>query len=131
MGAEHYCRDTTLCDLEEECAVKKSKKQKLERAGWVVSGTQEFLDLSDAAMALIDVRVSLAQALRQRRQKMKISQATFAKRVGSSQSRVAKMEAGDPSVSIDLLVRSLITSGSSAEEIGKVIASAGLDPATV
>ncbi len=111
--------------------MKKSKKQKLERAGWVVSGTQEFLDLSDAAMALIDVRVSLAQALRQRRQKMKISQATFAKRVGSSQSRVAKMEAGDPSVSIDLLVRSLITSGSSAEEIGKVIASAGLDPATV
>jgi DNA-binding XRE family transcriptional regulator len=131
MGAERYCRDTTLCDLEEDCAVKKSKKQKLERAGWVVSGTQEFLDLSDAAMALIDVRVSLAQALRQRRQKMKISQATFAKRVGSSQSRVAKMEAGDPSVSIDLLVRSLITSGSSAEEIGKVIASAGLDPATV
>lgn len=111
--------------------MKKSKKQKLERAGWVVSGTQEFLDLSDAAMALIDVRVSLAQALRQRRQNMKISQATFAKRVGSSQSRVAKMEAGDPSVSIDLLVRSLITSGSSAEEIGKVIASAGLDPATV
>ena len=111
--------------------MKKSKKQKLERAGWVVSGTQEFLDLSDAAMALIDVRVSLAQALRQRRQNMKISQATFAKRVGSSQSRVAKMEAGDPSVSIDLLVRSLITSGSSAEEIGKVIASAGLDPAIV
>ncbi len=111
--------------------MKKGKKEKLERAGWVVGGAEEFLDLSDAEMALIDVRVSLAKALRHRRQKMKISQATFAKRVGSSQSRVAKMEAGDPSVSIDLLLRSLITSGSSAEEIGRVIAAAGLDPATV
>jgi len=111
--------------------VKKGKKKRLEQAGWVVGGTQEFLDLSDAEMALIDVRVALAQALRDRRQRMKISQATFAKRVGSSQSRVAKMEAGDPSVSIDLLVRSLITSGSSADEIGKAIASAGLDPAAV
>jgi DNA-binding transcriptional regulator YiaG len=111
--------------------VKEGKRKKLERTGWVVSGTQEFLDLSDAEMALIDVRVSLAKALRRRRQRLKISQAAFAKRVGSSQSRVAKMEAGDPSVSIDLLIRSLITSGSSAEEIGKVIATAGLDPATV
>lgn len=110
--------------------MKKGKREKLERAGWVVSGTQEFLDLSDAEMALIEVRVSLAKALRERRQEMKISQANFARRVGSSQSRVAKMEAGDPSVSIDLLVRFLITSGSSAEEIGQVIASAGLDAAT-
>lgn len=109
--------------------MKKGKKEKLERAGWVVGGTQDFLDLNDAEMALIDVRVSLAQALRHRRQQLKISQAVFAKRVGSSQSRVAKMEAGDPSVSIDLLIRSLITSGSSAEEIGKVIAEAGLDTA--
>ena len=109
--------------------MKKDKRKKLERAGWVVGGTQEFLELSDAEMALVDVRVSLAQALRRRRQELKISQATFAERVGSSQSRVAKMEAGDPSVSIDLLIRSLITSGSSAEEIGKVIASASLDTA--
>ena len=111
--------------------MKKGKKERLERSGWVVGGTQEFLCLSDAEMALIDVRVSLAKALRRRRQRMKISQAAFARRVGSSQSRVAKMEAGDPSVSIDLLVRSLITSGSTAEEIGQVIAAAGLDPATV
>lgn len=111
--------------------MKEDKKVKLERAGWVVSDTQDFLDLSDAEMALVEVRVSLAQALRRRRQKLKISQASFAKRVGSSQSRVAKMEAGDPSVTIDLLIRSLITSGSTAEEIGQVIASAGLDPATV
>jgi DNA-binding XRE family transcriptional regulator len=120
----------TRCDRREGNAVKTDKRQRLETAGWVVTGTQEFLGLGDAEMALIDVRVSLAKALRRRRKGMQISQATFAKRVGSSQSRVAKMEAGDPSVSIDLLVRCLITSGSTAEEIGKVIAG-GLDPAAV
>jgi DNA-binding transcriptional regulator YiaG len=111
--------------------VKKDKKEKLERGGWVIGGTQEFLELSDAERALVEVRVSLAQALRRRRKKLKISQATFARRVGSSQSRVAKMEAGDPSVTIDLLIRSLITSGSTTEEIGQVIASVGLDTAAV
>jgi DNA-binding XRE family transcriptional regulator len=105
--------------------MEKSKRKKLERAGWKVGGTREFLDLSDVEMAMIDVRVSLAQELRRRRQGGKISQAAFAKRIGSSQSRVAKMEAGDPSVSIDLLVRSLVSTGSTAAEIGEIIAAAG------
>lgn len=76
-------------------------------------------------MAVIDVRVSLAQELRRRRQERNISQAALAKHIGSSQSRVAKMEAGDPSVSIDLLVRSLVSTGSTAAEIGEVIAAVG------
>ena len=76
-------------------------------------------------MAVVDVRVSLAQELRRRRQDRNISQADLAKHIGSSQSRVAKMEAGDPSVSIDLLVRSLVSTGSTAAEIGEVIAAVG------
>ncbi len=112
--------------------MKKAKKAKLEKAGFVVGDTQEFLELSDAEMALVDVRVALAQALRRRRsQKLKISQAAFAKRVGSSQSRVAKMEAGDPSVSIDLLIRALLRSGSSAQEVGRVISRAELRTAAI
>ena len=105
--------------------MKTKKREKLERAGWTVGDTQEFLDLSDAEMALVDVRVSLAQELRKKRLRKKISQATLAKRIGSSQSRVAKMEAGDPSVTIDLLMRSLLRSGSTAAEIAQVIAKAG------
>jgi len=104
--------------------MKKQKREKLERAGWKVGDAQEFLDLSDAEIALVDVRVSLAQELRKRRLNKKISQATLAKRIGSSQSRVAKMEAGDPSVTIDLLMRSLLRSGSTAAEIAQVIAKA-------
>jgi predicted transcriptional regulator len=98
---------------------------RLEKAGWKVGDTQEFLELSDAEMALVDVRVSLARDLRRRRKEKKISQATLAKRIGSSQSRVAKMEAGDPSVTIDLLMRTLLNAGSTPAEIARVIAKAG------
>lgn len=105
--------------------MKKTKREKLERAGFAVGDTQEFLELSDAEMAMIDARVALAQALRHRRSReLKISQAAFAARVGSSQSRVAKMEAGDPSVTLDLLIRSLVKSGASLEKVGRVLAAA-------
>jgi DNA-binding XRE family transcriptional regulator len=108
-----------------ESRMKDEKKKRLSRAGWKVGDTQGFLELSDAEIALIDVRVSLACELRRRRRLKKISQASLARRVGSSQSRVAKMEAGDPSVSIDLLVRTLLSTGSSPRDIGRVIARAG------
>ena len=105
--------------------MKQTKRKKLERAGFAVGDTQEFLKLSDAGMAMIDARVALAQALRHRRSReLKISQAAFAARVGSSQSRVAKMEAGDPSVTLDLLIRSLVKSGASLEEVARVLAAA-------
>lgn len=112
--------------------MKKSKRDKLKRAGFAVGDTQEFLELSDAEMAMIDARVALAKALRHRRSReLKISQAAFAERVGSSQSRVAKMEAGDPSVTLDLLIRSLVKSGASLEEVGHVLAKAKLSSAAV
>lgn len=104
--------------------MKKEKRRRLERAGWKVGDAKDFLELDDAGMAVIELRVSLAKELRERRRAQKISQATFAKRIGSSQSRVAKMEAGDVSVSIDLLIRALLSAGSTKKEIGRVIANA-------
>lgn len=104
--------------------MKKEKRKRLGRAGWKVGDARDFLELDDAEMAVIELRVSLAKKLRARRRAQKISQETFARRIGSSQSRVAKMEAGDPSVSIDLLIRSLVSAGSTKEEIGQVIANA-------
>ena len=103
----------------------KSKRARLEAAGFIVGDTQGFLELDDAEMAIVDARVALAQALRDRRNRvLKLSQSDFAARVGSSQSRVAKMEAGDESVSLDLLIRSLVKSGSSLEEVGLALAGA-------
>jgi transcriptional regulator with XRE-family HTH domain len=66
--------------------------------------------------------VKLAAGLRQRRQQQGLSQLELAAKLQSSQSRVAKMEAGDPSVSLDLLVRSLFTLGTSERELSQLIA---------
>ena len=104
--------------------MRKDKRERLEHAGWKVGDAKDFLGLTDADMAVIDLRVSLAAELRRRRRARNLSQAALAKRLGSSQSRVAKMEAGDPSVSLDLLIRSLLTSGSTNEDIAEVIAKA-------
>lgn len=101
--------------------MKKSKRAKLEAAGWAVGSVQDFLGLSDADAALIELKLSLSRSLRDRRQRRGLSQVELAKRLRSSQSRVAKMEAGDPSVSMDLLVSSLLVLGASPADLAKAI----------
>lgn len=101
--------------------MKKSKRRKLEAAGWSIGSVQEFLGLSDADAALIEMKLSLSRSLRDRRQQRGVSQVALAKRLRSSQSRVAKMEAGDPSVSMDLLVSSLLVLGVSPADLAKTI----------
>jgi ribosome-binding protein aMBF1 (putative translation factor) len=86
----------------------KSKRQKLEAKGWRVGTAQEFLGLSNEENAYVELRLRLADSLRLRRQRRNLSQAELARMVRSSQSRIAKMEGGDPSVSLDLLIRSLL-----------------------
>jgi hypothetical protein len=99
-----------------------AKRQRLEAGGWRVGDATEFLDLTPAEVAYIDVRVALARLLREIRAAHAWTQAMVARRLGSSQSRVAKMEAADPSVSLDLLVKSLLALGASRDEVGAVIA---------
>ena len=83
----------------------KGRKQKLKEAGFVETTVEEFLGLSETESRLVELKVALAKALRARRvNELRLSQQRLAERIGSSQSRVAKMEAGDPSVSIDLLM---------------------------
>lgn len=102
--------------------MRKEKRQRLEAAGWKVGSAQEFLGLSDEEATLVAVRVELARALREARQARRWTQTQLAQALGSSQSRVAKMEAADQSVSIDLMVRSLIVSGASAARVGRAFA---------
>lgn len=103
--------------------MKKSKRAQLEAAGWAVGSVQDFLGLSDAEAALIEMKLALSRTLRDRRQRRGVSQVELAKRLRSSQSRVAKMEAGDPSVSMDLLVNSLLVLGASPADLAKAIRS--------
>jgi len=98
------------------------KRKHLEARGWKVGSVKEFLNLSDQESAYIELRLKLARGLKARRHARGLSQTQLAKAVQSSQSRVAKMEAGDPTVSLDLLVRSLLALGASNRDLGQIIA---------
>jgi ribosome-binding protein aMBF1 (putative translation factor) len=99
----------------------KKKIQRLRRAGWKVGSVAEFLDLTPEEAAYIELRLALSDALRARRTDSGLTQEDLARRLGSSQSRVAKMEGSDPSVSVDLLIRGLLATGASRDEIAAVI----------
>ncbi len=99
-----------------------AKKRKLESAGFKVGTVQEFLGLSAEEMALIDVKVRLVRMLRPAREAIGISQHSLAERIGSSQSRIAKMEAASPEVSLDLICKALLALGVTRQGIGKAIA---------
>ena len=105
--------------------MKNTKRAKLEAAGWAGGSVKEFLGLSEAESALIDMKLALSRSLRDRRTKQGLSQVQLAERLQSSQSRVAKMEAGDPSVSMDLLVSSLLLLGASSADLAKAISGEG------
>ena len=103
------------------------KRKRLERAGWVVGDTTEFLQLSEEEARFLELKLALANGVRELRERRGLTQAVLAERLGSSQSRVAKMEAGDRSVSLDLMMRSLLTIGATATEIAKWIKKAERD----
>lgn len=100
----------------------REKRARLQEAGWQVGSAEEFLGLSADEEAYIELKLALARRLRASREEQNLTQAQVARKIGSSQSRVAKMEAGDPTVSLDLLVKSLLALNSTREEIGRVIA---------
>jgi ribosome-binding protein aMBF1 (putative translation factor) len=101
--------------------MRKQKQKRLRAKGWKIRTVKEFLGLSEEESAYIELKTKLAAGLRQRRQQKGLSQLDLAVKLQSSQSRVAKMEAGDPSVSLDLLIRSLISLGATERELSRII----------
>jgi ribosome-binding protein aMBF1 (putative translation factor) len=97
--------------------MKTDKLARLQAEGWKVGNKEEFLQLSDEEARLVALKLSLSSALKNSRIKRKLSQVDLAQRMKSSQSRIAKIEAGDPSVSLDLIVRALIASGATTRDI--------------
>ena len=102
--------------------MKPAKVKRLRAAGWKVGGAQELLGLTDEEAAIVEIRLALANAVKESRRKRGLSQAELAQRMRSSQSRVAKLEAGDPSVSLDLLVRALLAAGATRRELRQALA---------
>ena len=103
--------------------MRKTKKEKLKKAGWKIGSAAELLDLTPEEAAFIELKIALAQDLRRRRESKNLTQNQLARLLRSSQSRIAKMEAGDPTVSLDLLFRSLLFLGASPKQLAKIFAS--------
>jgi len=102
----------------------KAKDKATKRKGeWVEGSVQEFLSLSDADMELIETRLAISRLLKATRQEKKITQAAVAAALHTSQSRLAKMEAGDPSVSLDLLFKSLFSLGVTRQNLASTLSS--------
>jgi predicted XRE-type DNA-binding protein len=101
--------------------MKSSKRARLEADGWRVGSAAEFLELTSEEAAFVETKLALSQSLRERRATQKVSQAELAKRLKSSQSRVAKMEAADATVSIDLLLRALFALGARPRDVAVAI----------
>lgn len=102
--------------------MRESKRKKLAAKGWKIGSAKEFLGLSPEEEAYIELRLKLADGLKKRRNSRGVTQTQLAQALRSSQSRVAKMEAGDPTVSLDLLVKSLLALGASNRELAAIIA---------
>ena len=101
--------------------MKKSKQARLQAKGWRFGSAAEFLELTDEEAAFVETKLALSNSLRDRRAAQNLSQAALAKRLNSSQSRVAKMEAADPTVSIDLLLRALFALGAKPRDVAVAI----------
>ena len=98
------------------------KRQRLEAKGWTIGTASEFLELPEPVGAYIEIRFQLTQGLKRRRLRRRVSRAELARRVHSSPSRIAKMEAGDPKVSIDLLIRTFLALGATRQDVADLIA---------
>jgi DNA-binding XRE family transcriptional regulator len=99
----------------------KDKRARLEAKGWKVGSAEEFLGLTTEESAYIELRLKLSDAVRQLRKERHLTQAQLAELLRSSQSRVAKIESADESVSLDLLVRCFLALGATTEDLAKVI----------
>jgi hypothetical protein len=98
-----------------------SKKKQLEAKGWKIGTVSEFLNLTTEESAYVELKLALSRSLHQTRRRKNLTQTELARLLKSSQSRVAKMEAGDPSVSLDLLVRSLLILGASRKRLTRLL----------
>ena len=96
-----------------------NKRQRLEKAGWQVGTVAEFLELSPSESEMVEFKLALSQQFKSFRESQKLSQQALADKMQSSQSRVAKIEAGDSSVTIDLILRGLFSMGATRQDIAQ------------
>jgi ribosome-binding protein aMBF1 (putative translation factor) len=98
------------------------RKKELETQGWKFGGFEDFLGISDDEFEYIEIKINLSEMVREFREGKGLSQADAAEILKSSQSWLAKIETADPTVSIDMQIKSLLALGATKQEIGQKIA---------
>lgn len=109
------------CECEGVVSRRTNQTERLEAKGWRVGTVSEFLELTPEEATLIEIKLALSRNLKERRHKL-MTQAELAQKIHSSQPRIAKAENGDASVSIELLIRAMLATGATPQDIGQVIA---------
>jgi ribosome-binding protein aMBF1 (putative translation factor) len=98
------------------------RRKEFEAKGWRFGGVEDFLDLTDEELEYIELKIILSEMVKEHREKRGLSQVNAAKILKSSQSRISKIETADPTVSIDLQIKSLLALGATKKDIGQKIA---------
>lgn len=101
--------------------MEKKKRKKLEEKGYRVGSAADFLELTPEEEAYIDIRLDISNLVKAQRSKRGWTQKQLARAIGSSQSRIAKLEGGDPGISLDLMIKALLRLGTSKKQIGKLL----------
>jgi len=97
------------------------RKKRLEAAGFKFGTVGELFDLSETEKLLVEVKVALAEAIRELREVRSLSQADLARLIGSGQARVSKLERSLESTSLDTLFRCMLALGASRQDLAKTI----------
>jgi transcriptional regulator with XRE-family HTH domain len=104
--------------------MEQTKKELLESKGWKIGTVSDFLELTPEETILVEIKIALSKSLKGQRQKI-MTQSELATKIGSSQPRIAKAENGDPTVSLELLIRAMLATGATPQTIGQIIAGVG------
>src|SRR5690554_2686568 len=111
-----YISNNNYCKI-----MKEEKRKHLEEKGFRIGSATDFLNLTPEEEAYIEIRLEISNLLKSQRTKRNWTQQQLAQAMGSSQSRVAKMEIGDSSTSLDLMIKALLHLGVSKQEIWKLL----------
>ena len=101
--------------------MEKNKRDKLKEKGYRIGSAADFLKLTPEEEAYIDIRLDISNMVKAQRAKKGWTQEQLARSIGSSQSRIAKLEAGDPGISMDLMIKAVLRLGTSKKQIGKLL----------
>ena len=93
------------------------KRKSLEAAGFRFGDAADFLELTQEERMLMELRMAIAKAIRNRREQSNLSQKEVAARIKTTQPRVVKIEAAASDVSLDQMFRGLFAVGGTVEDL--------------